>query len=65
MSDVPEPESTTALATEGAPRWVKVLGILVLLVVVGALIFMLTGGVGGHSPARHGSLEQLGHSRAS
>lgn len=65
MSDLPESDPTVALATEGAPKWVKVLGVLVLVVVVGALILMLTGGAGGHSPARHGSLAPMGESRLS
>lgn len=39
---------------EGAPRWVKVSGVIGLVVLplfVGALLF---GGVAGHGPGRHG-----------
>lgn len=44
----PEPESFT-----GAPRWVKVLGALVLAVVVVLLVVKLMGGGAGHGPDRH------------
>ena len=41
-----DPEST------GAPRWVKVSGIVVLALVILFVIVMVTGG-GGHGPGRH------------
>jgi hypothetical protein len=38
----------------GTPRWVKVFGIIALIVVLLFLILMLTRGPGGrHGPARH------------
>jgi hypothetical protein len=41
----------------GAPRWVKVVGIIALVVVMLFVIFLLTGGPGRHGPGRHtGSL---------
>lgn len=65
MSNPPEHESSAPLVTEGAPRWVKVLGVIVLVLVVGALIIKLTGGAGGHGPARHGSIAPIGQSHLS
>ena len=43
-----EPEPTT-----GAPRWVKVVGIIALVMVVIVIVFLLTGGPGRHGPGRH------------
>ena len=37
----------------GAPRWVKVLGILAVVVVVLVGVMLLTGGAGEHGPGRH------------
>ncbi len=39
---------------EGIPRWLKVLGLLALVVVVLAFLIMLIGG-GEHGPQRHGA----------
>ena len=39
--------------TVGPPRWVKVFGIIALVVVVVFVILLLTGGPGRHGPARH------------
>ena len=39
--------------TTGTPRWVKVAGIIALVVVVLVLILLLTGGPGRHGPGRH------------
>jgi hypothetical protein len=39
--------------TTGAPRWVKVVGIIALVMVVIFIIFLLTGGPGRHGPGRH------------
>lgn len=39
-------------STTGAPTWVKVFGILALVLVVLVIIVLLTGG-GGHGPGRH------------
>ena len=61
MSDEPvdpTPASAEVPPHPGAPRWVKVMGILVLLLVVVLVIARLTGGGGhggGHGPGRHSS----------
>jgi hypothetical protein len=39
--------------TTGPPRWVKVFGIVALVVVVLFVILLLTGGPGRHGPGRH------------
>ena len=38
----------------GIPRWLKVAGLIALVVVLLALVIMLTSGDGGHGPQRHG-----------
>ena len=40
-------------ATTGAPRWVKVFGIIALVLVLLVGILLLAGGPGGHGPGRH------------
>ena len=48
MADpTPDPESTT-----GTPRWVKVFGVIALVVVVLFVVVLLVGG-GEHGPGRH------------
>jgi hypothetical protein len=39
--------------TAGTPRWVKVFGVIALVLVVLFVILMLTGRGGGHGPSRH------------
>lgn len=39
----------------GAPLWVKVFGIVALVLVVLFVIMLLSGGGGGHGPGRHTS----------
>lgn len=39
--------------TAGTPRWVKVFGIIALVLVLIFAILLLTGGGGGHGPSRH------------
>jgi hypothetical protein len=39
----------------GAPRWVKVAGVLALVLILLAGILLVTGGPGRHGPARHTS----------
>ncbi len=39
-------------SSTGAPRWVKVLGIIAVVLVVLVGVVLLTGG-GGHGPGRH------------
>ena len=40
-------------STSGTPRWVKVFGIVALVVVLLFVILVLTGGGAGHGPSRH------------
>jgi hypothetical protein len=40
-------------STAGTPRWVKVFGIVALVVVLLLVIVLLTRGPGGHGPSRH------------
>jgi hypothetical protein len=37
----------------GTPRWVKVFGVIGLVVVLLFVILLVTGGPGGHGPGRH------------
>jgi hypothetical protein len=46
----PDRESRT-----GTPRWVKVFGIITLVVVLLVVLLLLTRGSGGHGPNRHTS----------
>ena len=39
--------------TTGPPRWVKVFGIIALVVAVLFVVLLLTGGPGRHGPGRH------------
>jgi hypothetical protein len=39
--------------TGGTPRWVKVLGIIALVVALLVVVMLLIGGGGGHGPGRH------------
>ncbi|HEV2760250.1 MAG TPA: hypothetical protein VGV86_11835 [Acidimicrobiales bacterium] len=52
----PTPAAAAVPPHPGAPRWVKVMGILVLLLVGVLVVAKLTGGGdqdGGHGPGRH------------
>ena len=40
-------------STTGTPRWVKVFGIIALVLVLLLVILLLTRGPGGHGPDRH------------
>jgi hypothetical protein len=52
-------------STPGAPRWVKVFGIIALVVVLLFLILMFTRGSGGrHGPGRHFSSGESGATTA-
>lgn len=42
-------------STTGTPRWVKMFGIIALIVVVLFVILMFTRGLGGHGPGDHTS----------
>lgn len=50
----PDRESTTS-TRPNTPRWVKVSGIIALVLILMLVIMMLTGGGpgGGHGPGRH------------
>lgn len=39
----------------GAPRWVKVFGVIALVLMALVLLLLLTGGGEGHGPGRHTS----------
>jgi hypothetical protein len=45
--------TTTSARYPGTPRWVKVFGIIALVVVLLVVIVMFTGVGGGHGPGRH------------
>lgn len=56
----PFPDATDATASladlpahPGAPRWVKVFGIIALAAILLVVAMMLTGAGGGHGPGRH------------
>jgi hypothetical protein len=42
--------------TTGTPRWVKVFGIIALIVALLVVVMLLIGG-GGHGPQRHGGAD--------
>ena len=50
MADTPRSPDTEPHAT---PRWVKVSGIIALVVILLVVILLVTGGPGGHGPSRH------------
>jgi hypothetical protein len=52
--------ATDRRSTAGAPLWVKVSGIIALVVVVVFVVLTLTGR-GGHGPGRHGLSDERGH----
>jgi hypothetical protein len=53
MADPSANRETGAEPTTGPPRWVKVFGVIALVVIVLVLILLLTGGPGRHGPGRH------------
>jgi ABC-type transporter Mla subunit MlaD len=62
----PYPETTdegSAGPTTGTPRWVKVFGIIALVVVVLFVILLITGHSGEHGPGRHTGVAALGEQR--
>jgi ABC-type transporter Mla subunit MlaD len=59
----PYPETTDEGSpgpTIGTPRWVKVFGIIALVVVVLFVILLITGHGGKHGPGRHTGVAALG-----
>lgn len=45
---------------QGMPRWVKVSGLIVVLLAVLVGLLLVLGGPGGHGPGRHGSASGSG-----
>ena len=45
----------------GTSRWVKVFGIIALVVVLLFVILLFTRGPGGHGPGRHTQAAAIGH----
>lgn len=60
MSETSGFDPSAPLVTHGAPKWVKVLGAVVLLILVGTLVVVFTGGAGSHGPNRHSSTGPVG-----
>jgi len=58
MADLPPDPDTGAgpgrVATTSTPRWVKVLGIIALVLILLVVVMLLIGG-GSHGPGRHTS----------
>ena len=40
-------------STTGTPRWVRVFGIIAIVLVLLVVVLLLTGGPGRHGPGRH------------
>jgi hypothetical protein len=62
MAELP-PDTSAARegeTTPGTPRWLEVLGIIVLAAVVLVVVLILTGRGGGHGPGRHGAAGDAG-----
>ena len=51
----PPPYPDHDVDSNRTPRWVKVFGIIAVIVVLLFVIMLLTGGAGRHGPGRHGS----------
>jgi hypothetical protein len=51
-SDVANGSGSGGRSAPGMPRWVKVSGVVVLVVVLALAVVLLTG-AGGHGPGRH------------
>ncbi len=49
----PPPSPDHDVDSNRTPRWVKVFGIIAVIVVLLFVIMLLTGGVGRHGPGRH------------
>ena len=58
MADLPPDPDTGAgprrVSTTGTPRWVKVLGIIALVLILLVVVMLVIGG-GSHGPGRHTS----------
>jgi hypothetical protein len=52
----PSPRSRPPGGDGGLPRWVKVTGLVLAVLVLLGVAMMLTGGFGGHGPSRHGGM---------
>jgi hypothetical protein len=60
-----DPPRNTAADAAGTPRWVKVAGIIALVLVLVFVVLKLTGVGGSHGPGRHatGADTSRGHTR--
>ncbi len=47
-------------APPGIPRWVKIFGLIILLLILGFVILKLAGVGGDHGPGRHTSSDDIG-----
>jgi ABC-type transporter Mla subunit MlaD len=54
VTEPPDPDTRAEEPIAGAPRWVKVFGIIALLVVLLFVVLLVTGRGGDHGPGRHG-----------
>jgi hypothetical protein len=50
----PDPDTHVEAPLAGAPRWVKVFGIVALVVILLFVVLLVTGRGGEHGPGRHG-----------
>jgi hypothetical protein len=50
----PDPDTGSEEPLAGAPRWVKVFGIVALVVILLFVVLLVTGRGGEHGPGRHG-----------
>lgn len=49
----PYPDSGEHSGDDGIPRWVKVFGVIALVLVLLIVVVLLIGGGGGHGPGMH------------
>jgi hypothetical protein len=55
VTETTNQDKGTATHAAGTPRWVKVFGIITLVIVVLIVVLIVTGRGGPHSPRRHGA----------
>ena len=61
----PSPSPDHDVDSNRTPRWVKVFGIIAVIVVLLFVIMLLTGGAGRHGPGRHTGSGPGGHTAPS
>jgi hypothetical protein len=65
-SGYPDPHLRSEDSSTGLPRWVKVVGLVIaILILLLVVIFLLGGGFGGHRPQLHGLGQPFGNPDAS